>query len=158
MRRVLLLGSLVLTVAVAAAAVRADAGERKPRLVRVVSGWKSRSTRNAQRGARAHLRRRAGRADSGRRQRTDLATPFADLRRVVNTVGYRGLLSMVFHPRFPVDPQFFVHYVGRGNDAYVDNCARQERARGACVSPHGAAGRRAPGRVEPLRRSGRLRA
>ena len=66
MRRVLLLGGLVLTVAVAAAAVRADAGERKPRLVRVVSGLEEPVyALGAPRGARAHLRRRAGRGGFG---------------------------------------------------------------------------------------------
>ena len=159
MRRVLLLGGLVLTVAVAAAAVRADAGERKPRLVRVVSGLEEPVYALSARGApeRTYVVERKGRirvVDSGR----ILATPFADLRRVVNTVGYRGLLSMVFHPRFPVDPRFFVHYVGRDNDAYVDEL----RVRNGRAAP---ASRRTvlradvhPGRVEPLRRSGRLRA
>ena len=122
MRRVLLLGGLVLTVAVSAAAVRTDAAERKPRLVRVVSGLDEPVYAvGAPGGApeRTYVVERKGRirvVNSGR----ILSTPFADLRGVVNAVGYRGLLSMVFHPRFPADPRFFVHYVGRDNDAYVD--------------------------------------
>jgi glucose/arabinose dehydrogenase len=38
------------------------------------------------------------------------ATPFLDLRSKVLYEGERGLLSVAFHPQYPVEPYFFVYY------------------------------------------------
>ncbi len=41
---------------------------------------------------------------------TALATPFLDIREKVNFGGEKGLLGLAFHPGFPQNHRFFIHY------------------------------------------------
>jgi hypothetical protein len=41
------------------------------------------------------------------------AVTFLDLRDLVTFGGEQGLLGLAFHPRYPADPRFFVHYSNR---------------------------------------------
>ena len=137
MAKLLVVAGFLMTVGVTAAAIDTGEGKRKPGLVRVVSGLDEPVyALGAPGGApeRYYVVERKGRiriVDSGR----VLPTSFVDLGGLVNTVGYRGLLSMVFHPRFPADPRFFVHYVGLDNDAYVDELRVRNGA--PCLPPAG---------------------
>jgi glucose/arabinose dehydrogenase len=49
-----------------------------------------------------------------------LSQAFLDIRSRVRSGGLRGLFSLAFHPRYPSNGRFFVNYVGRGGDIYVD--------------------------------------
>ena len=38
------------------------------------------------------------------------STPFLDIHEQVKSGGEQGLLALAFHPDFPDDPRFYVHY------------------------------------------------
>lgn len=47
------------------------------------------------------------------------AEPLLDLRDQVRSGGEQGLLALAFHPRFPDDPRFYVHYSNLDGDTRV---------------------------------------
>lgn len=44
---------------------------------------------------------------------------FLDIREDVKSGGEQGLLALAFHPEFPRDPRFYVHYTNRAGDTRV---------------------------------------
>lgn len=46
-------------------------------------------------------------------------TPFLDIRDLVRNDGEQGLLGMAFHPDYPDDGRFFVHYTSGGGDTVL---------------------------------------
>jgi glucose/arabinose dehydrogenase len=47
-------------------------------------------------------------------------TPFLDIHEQVKVGGEQGLLALAFHPGFPDDPRFYVHYSNLDGDTRVD--------------------------------------
>jgi glucose/arabinose dehydrogenase len=47
------------------------------------------------------------------------AEPLLDIREQVRSGGEQGLLALAFHPRFPDDPRFYVHYSNLDGDTRV---------------------------------------
>ena len=122
--------ALVAVLAAVAGAASAAGGEAisEPRLERVVSGLREPVYAVAApsgRVDRLYVVERTGRVRIVDGDRV-LSRPFLDLRSRVATAGYRGLLSLAFHPRYAANGRFYVHYVGRNGDIYVDEL----RARG----------------------------
>src|SRR5262249_61264589 len=48
-----------------------------------------------------------------------LLTPFLDIRTQVVANGEQGLLSIAFHPAFPITPYFYVYYTRQPDGAIV---------------------------------------
>jgi glucose/arabinose dehydrogenase len=48
------------------------------------------------------------------------STPFLDIHEQVKSGGEQGLLALAFHPDFPDDPRFYVHYSNLDGDTRVD--------------------------------------
>lgn len=48
-----------------------------------------------------------------------VATPFLDLTALVKSGGEQGLLGLAFHPSYPADPRFYVHYTDTAGDTRV---------------------------------------
>jgi glucose/arabinose dehydrogenase len=48
-----------------------------------------------------------------------VATPFLDLTAEVKSGGEQGLLGLAFHPSYPTDPRFYVHYTDTAGDTRV---------------------------------------
>jgi glucose/arabinose dehydrogenase len=46
--------------------------------------------------------------------------PFLDIRDEVTAGGEQGLLALAFHPGFPADPRFYIHYSNHSGDTRVD--------------------------------------
>jgi glucose/arabinose dehydrogenase len=119
----------VVAVALAASpAVTAQHAAQRPRLEHVVGGLREpvfAVTAPGGRAGRLYVAERAGRVRivDGRRI---LARPFLDLRHRVRSDGFRGLLSLAFHPRYAANGRVFVNYVGRDGDLHLDEL----RARG----------------------------
>jgi glucose/arabinose dehydrogenase len=51
---------------------------------------------------------------------TVTSTPFLDIHEQVTSGGEQGLLALAFHPDFPDDPRFYVHYSDPDGDTRVD--------------------------------------
>ncbi len=48
------------------------------------------------------------------------SAPFLDIHEQVKSGGEQGLLALAFHPEFPDDPRFYVHYSNLDGDTRVD--------------------------------------
>jgi glucose/arabinose dehydrogenase len=111
MRRLLGVGLVVLGLAAPAAA---DAALR---IVPVARNFSSPILATAPQGSRAlfviQQDGRVYRIASGRR------TLFLDVRSIVSSGGERGLLGLAFHPNYPTDNRFWIHYTNRNGDTRV---------------------------------------
>ncbi|HIF22107.1 MAG TPA: glucose dehydrogenase [Gemmatimonadetes bacterium] len=89
-------------------------------LVRVASGFKRPLELAAAEGdSRLFVAEQGGRILALKAGKV-LPVPFVDLSdRLTSSSNEQGLLGLVFHPRFPADPRFFVNYSERGSGATV---------------------------------------
>ena len=127
-RLALLLAVLAVPAASAASsATGAEGAAAAPRLVRVAGGLREPVLAVPVPGRPGRLLavERAGRVrivEGGR-----IGTrPFLDLRRRVRSDGFRGLLSLAFHPRFAANRRLFVNYVARDGDLLVDELRERD--------------------------------
>lgn len=53
-----------------------------------------------------------------------LATPFLDISTQITTGGERGLLGLAFHPNYPANGYFYVHYTDMDGDSQISRFTR----------------------------------
>ncbi len=113
-------GLAALALALAAAALAAGPASAALRLVRVAGGFSQpvHASSTASEPARVYVVEQRGLVKVVRSGRVR-ATPFLDLRSAVSCCGERGLLSLVFHPRYPAVRRVYANFTNRAGDTRV---------------------------------------